>query len=58
MDHPQISFQVRRDSSETLAAMAKRVGEALERVERHGDLFEPVLAGGQALGRALRKLPE
>ncbi len=31
--------------------------EALERVEQHGDLFEPVLAGGQALGRALRKLP-
>ena len=31
--------------------------EALERVERHGDLFEPVLAGGQALGRALKKLP-
>jgi bifunctional non-homologous end joining protein LigD len=30
--------------------------EALERVERHGDLFEPVLAGGQALGRALSKL--
>jgi bifunctional non-homologous end joining protein LigD len=30
--------------------------EALARVERHGDLFEPVLAGGQALGRALRKL--
>ena len=29
---------------------------ALERVEQHGDLFEPVLAGGQALGRALRKL--
>ena len=28
--------------------------EALERVEQHGDLFEPVLAGGQALGRALR----
>jgi bifunctional non-homologous end joining protein LigD len=26
--------------------------EALLRVERHGDLFEPVLAGGQALGRA------
>ena len=24
---------------------------ALERVERHGDLFEPVLSGGQALGR-------
>ena len=30
--------------------------EALERVERHGDLFEPVLAGGQALGRALKQL--
>jgi bifunctional non-homologous end joining protein LigD len=30
--------------------------EALARVERHGDLFEPVLAGGQALGPALRAL--
>jgi bifunctional non-homologous end joining protein LigD len=30
--------------------------EALERVEQHGDLFGPVLAGGQALGRALKKL--
>jgi bifunctional non-homologous end joining protein LigD len=30
--------------------------EALERVEKHGDLFEPVLAGGQALGPALRRL--
>jgi bifunctional non-homologous end joining protein LigD len=30
--------------------------EALERVEQHGDLFEPVLAGGQALGAALKKL--
>jgi bifunctional non-homologous end joining protein LigD len=30
--------------------------EALARVERHGDLFEPVLAGGQALGRALERL--
>src|SRR5215468_12659457 len=30
--------------------------EALERVERHGDLFAPVLAGGQALGRALKRL--
>jgi bifunctional non-homologous end joining protein LigD len=29
---------------------------ALERVERLGDLFEPVLAGGQALGPALRVL--
>jgi bifunctional non-homologous end joining protein LigD len=30
--------------------------EALERVQQHGDLFEPVLKGGQALGPALRKL--
>jgi len=30
--------------------------EALERVEQHGDLFGPVLAGGQALGRALKKV--
>ena len=30
--------------------------EALQRVELHGDLFEPVLHGGQALGPALREL--
>jgi bifunctional non-homologous end joining protein LigD len=30
--------------------------EALERIERHGDLYEPVLRGGQALGPALRAL--
>jgi hypothetical protein len=30
--------------------------EALERVERDGDLFEPVLAGGQALAPALKRL--
>jgi bifunctional non-homologous end joining protein LigD len=30
--------------------------EALERVDEHGDLFEPVLGGGQALGRALRNV--
>ena len=29
---------------------------ALERVERHGDLYEPVLRGGQALGPALTAL--
>ena len=29
---------------------------ALERVGRLGDLFEPVLEGGQALGPALRAL--
>jgi bifunctional non-homologous end joining protein LigD len=30
--------------------------EALARVEKHGDLFEPVLQGGQALGPMLRAL--
>jgi bifunctional non-homologous end joining protein LigD len=29
---------------------------ALERIERHGDLFEPTLEGGQSLGGALRQL--
>jgi bifunctional non-homologous end joining protein LigD len=29
---------------------------ALERIEREGDLFEPVLRGGQALGPALKQL--
>jgi bifunctional non-homologous end joining protein LigD len=32
--------------------------EALERIERHGDLFEPVLRGRQALGPGLRRLRE
>jgi bifunctional non-homologous end joining protein LigD len=30
--------------------------EALDRVAKHGDLFEPVLKGGQALAPALRQL--
>jgi bifunctional non-homologous end joining protein LigD len=30
--------------------------EALARVDKHGDLFEPVLRGGQSLGPALRAL--
>jgi len=30
--------------------------EALARVAKHGDLFEPVLRGGQTLGPALRRL--
>jgi hypothetical protein len=29
---------------------------ALDRVAKHGDLFEPVLHGKQALGRALQAL--
>jgi hypothetical protein len=28
--------------------------EVLRRVDEHGDLFEPVLRGGQPLGAALR----
>ena len=32
--------------------------EALERIERHGDLFEPVLKGGQGIAQALRQLRE
>jgi bifunctional non-homologous end joining protein LigD len=34
------------------------IREALERVERHGDLFEPVLKGGQGIAQALRQLRE
>ena len=30
--------------------------EVLRRVARHGDIFEPVLQGGQSLGRALRTM--
>jgi bifunctional non-homologous end joining protein LigD len=30
--------------------------EALQRIEREGDLFEPVLRGGQSIGSALRSL--
>ena len=32
--------------------------EALQRVEHYGDLFEPVLRGGQGLGPVLRKLQD
>ena len=32
------------------------MGVALERIKRSGDLFEPVLGGGQSLGPALRAL--
>jgi bifunctional non-homologous end joining protein LigD len=42
--------------SEDLTPRSFGMREALERVERHGDLFEPVLAGGQALGPALKRL--
>jgi hypothetical protein len=47
MDHPRISFQVRRDSTDTLATMGERVGEALgcAFAESTDRLFEP----GEAL---------
>ena len=32
------------------------MAEALERIERLGDLYEPTLQGGQSLGPALRSL--
>jgi bifunctional non-homologous end joining protein LigD len=32
------------------------MADVLSRVDRHGDLYEPVLSGGQALGPALRRL--
>ena len=32
------------------------MNEALARIEQHGDLYEPVLRGGQSLGPALRSL--
>jgi bifunctional non-homologous end joining protein LigD len=42
--------------SERLRPRELGMREALVRLERHGDLFEPVLRGGQALGAALRAL--
>lgn len=47
MDHPQISFQLRRRSGEPLAAMGERVGRALgcTFAESEDKLFEP----GEAL---------
>ena len=47
MDHPQISFQVRRDGSETLTAMGERVGNVLGCTFTSSDdkMFEP----GEAL---------
>ena len=47
MDQPQISFQVRRRSSETLAAMGERLGNVLGCMfaASTGPLFEP----GEAL---------
>ena len=36
--------------------LVQPVDQALDRVAKHGDLFEPVLRGGQALGPGLRRL--
>src|SRR5438093_2120225 len=52
-----VSTPVRWDElTEDLTPRRFGMREALERVEQHGDLFEPVLAGRQALGPALKKL--
>src|SRR5918996_2458273 len=52
-----VSTPLRWDElTEDLDPQAFTIEVVLGRVERFGDLFEPVLAGGQALGRALNKL--
>jgi bifunctional non-homologous end joining protein LigD len=42
--------------TEAVAPRQFGMREVLARIEREGDLYEPVLRGGQALGRALRQL--
>jgi bifunctional non-homologous end joining protein LigD len=42
--------------TEKLDPRSFTMDEVLRRVEREGDLFEPVLQGGQSLGQALRSL--
>ena len=56
-DREAVLVDHRRNARGKTIVTPRRFGmrEALERAERHGDLFEPVLAGGQALGRALKK---
>ena len=39
-----------------MSAESRGIRDALRWVELHGDLFEPVPQGGQALGTALRQL--
>ena len=52
-----VSTPLRWDElTEDLTARRFGMPEALERVELYGDLFAPVLTGGQALGRALKRL--
>jgi bifunctional non-homologous end joining protein LigD len=52
-----VSTPLRWDElTEDVAPRRFGMREALERVEQLGDLFEPVLAGRQALGRALKRL--
>ena len=45
-----------RSSARRCGRATSAMREALARIEKHGDLFEPVLRGGQALGPALRTL--
>jgi bifunctional non-homologous end joining protein LigD len=52
-----VSTPVRwEEVTRTLDPKRFTMAAVLERVEREGDLFEPVLRGGQSLGPALRRL--
>ena len=52
-----VSAPVRwEELTEDLDPRSFTMDELLRRVEKHGDLFEPVLRGGQALGPAARRL--
>jgi bifunctional non-homologous end joining protein LigD len=44
------------DLTEDVRPQQFGMSEVLERIERLGDLYEPVLAGGQSLGPTLRSL--
>ncbi len=54
-----VSTPLRREElREDVDPRAFTMDEVLRRVERHGDLFEPVLQGGQTLARAARRLAQ
>jgi hypothetical protein len=48
--------KVREELTEAVTPRQFGMGEVLARTERLGDLYEPVLHGGQSLGPALREL--
>jgi bifunctional non-homologous end joining protein LigD len=52
-----VSTPLRWDEvNESLDPLDFTMDVVLARIERHGDLFEPVLRGGQSIGKALDKL--